>query len=69
MVVGMPYPMLLPRISLNPSKWVVRLSIRANQLDQLDQGPVLRNMKVVILLNSYIKVIYKAYSLELSRSI
>ena len=31
------------RLSLNPLKWVVRLSIRASQLDQLDQGPAPNN--------------------------
>jgi hypothetical protein len=30
-------------LSLNPSKWVVRLSIRASQLDQLDQSPAPNN--------------------------
>ena len=46
-------------LSLNPSKWIVVTVIDNGQpIKLIESGPVLRNMKLVILLNSHTKVIY-----------
>jgi hypothetical protein len=46
-------------IFLNTSIRVLRLSIKSSQLDYLDFVPILRNIRLVIFIVFYIKLIYK----------